>query len=635
MVISSPPDSISDPPAEDARHPEPAPIYQQRCDRFGERRAHYARISSRMANISITLVVVAVAALSIGLWRGMPLLLGLAALAAIGFAISYAYHTLIDRRHQRYDELRQINDEAFKRLRRDWATLPLRQPSSVSGDAHYANDLDVLGHASLQHLLNTTHTPTGQSTLQSWLIEPAAPATIRERQAAVAELAPLLDFRDELAFHGRQMGGAQVNYELFLRWVEGESWLSRRPWLVWLTRIMPLITIGSGLADATGIFDVPIWALSIWIHMALILTVGKQAEETIERVSARQSAFRVYAELFGLIGRQSFTTPALRRIQSDLTAGGLRADQQMRRLSRIMAFADFRFFLLFFPINLVTLWNFHVLWLLERWQHTTRDRIRAWLAAQGEIEALAALATLAFDQPSWIFPEIVEDRPPLVEAQGLGHPLLPDAARVCNDVSIGPPGTFLLVTGSNMSGKSTLLRAIGTNIALGLAGGPVCAERLTLPPIVLGTSMRVQDSLEQGVSYFMAELQRLKTVVDRAQQVRERPGWTLLFLLDEILHGTNTSERLIAARQIIRHLLSQGAIGAVSTHDLRLADAEGLADAAELVHFTETFTRGPEGVAMRFDYTLRPGIATTTNALKLMEIVGLPVDTAMEQPLER
>lgn len=634
MDIPSPTDSINSPTTDDARHHTPAPIYQQRCDRFAQRRAHYARISGRMANISITLVVVAVAALSVGLWRGMPLLLGLAALAAIGFALSYAYHTLIDRRHHRYDELWQINDEAFRRLRRDWATLPLRQPSSVSGDAHYANDLDVLGHASLQHLLNTAHTPTGQSTLQRWLIEPAAPATIRERQAAVAELAPLLDFRDELAFHGRQMGGAQVNYELFLRWVEGESWLSRRPWLIWLTRIMPLITIGSGLADATGLFDVPIWALSIWIHMALILTVGKQAEETIERVSARQSAFRVYAELFGLIGGQRFTAPALRRIQSELTADGQRADQQMRRLSRIMAFADFRFFLLFFPINLVTLWNFHVLWFLERWQRATRDRIRAWLGAQGEIEALAALAALAYDQPAWTFPEIVEDRPPLVEAQALGHPLLPDAARVCNDVRIGPPGTFLLVTGSNMSGKSTLLRAIGTNIALGLAGGPVCAERLTLAPIVLGTSMRVQDSLEQGVSYFMAELQRLKTVVDRAQQVRERPGWTLLFLLDEILHGTNTSERLIAARQIIRHLLSQDAIGAVSTHDLRLADAEGLADAAELVHFTETFTRGPEGIAMRFDYMLRPGIATTTNALKLMEIVGLPVDTLVEQPLD-
>jgi hypothetical protein len=622
MLISNPAKTTVA-PTDRANSRPPEPIYKERCERFAAQRAHYDRLSRRMANISITLVVIVVAALGLGLWRDMPPLLALAALSAIGFAISFAYHTRIDRLYHRYDELWTINDEAFRRLRRDWAALPLRQPPSVSGDTHYAADLDVLGHASLQHLLNTAHTPTGQSTLQGWLIAPAAAGTVRERQAAVAELAPLLDFRDDLAFHGRQIGGAQV---------EEDAWLSHRPWLIWLSRVMPLITIGSALADATGLFNVPIWAITIWVHMALILTVGKQVEATIERVSARQSAFRVYAELFGLIAGQRFTAAALRRIQAELTAEELRADQQMRRLSRIMAFADFRFFLLFFPINLVTLWNFHVLWALERWQRATRSHTRAWLAVQGETEALATLAALAFDQPNWTFPTIVEGGTPLVEAQALGHPLLPDAARVCNDVRLGPPGTFLLVTGSNMSGKSTLLRAIGTNIALAQAGGPVCAERLSLPPLVLGTSMRVQDSLEQGVSYFMAELQRLKTVVDRAQHVQQQPGWTLLFLLDEILHGTNTSERLIAARQIIRHLLSQGAIGAVSTHDLRLADAPGLAEAAELAHFSETFSRSPEGVTMRFDYKLRPGIATTTNALKLMEIVGLPVDAIEELP---
>lgn len=630
MVISNPTDSIDRPLADDTLTQAVEQVYHERCARFATHRAHFARISSRMANISITLVVVALIALIAGLWRGMTPILGLAGIAAIGFVFSFAYHTLIDRRHHRYDELWKINDEAFRRMKRDWAALPLRQPSSIAGDTHYANDLDVLGHASLQHLLNTAHTPTGQTTLQHWLIEPAAPTTIRARQSAVAELAPLLDFRDELAFHGRQMGSAQGNYELFLRWVEGEPWLIRQPWLVWLSRIVPAITLGSGLADLTNLFNVPIWAFTIWVNLALILTVGKRVEETIERVSARQSAFQVYAEMFQIIADQKFSAPALHRIQANLTAGDLRADQQMRRLSRIMAFADFRFFLLFFPIYLVTLWNFHVVWFLERWQQTARDRTRGWLAAQGEIEALAALATLTHDQPGWTFPEIVEDREPLVAAQGMGHPLLPNASRVCNHVTIGPTGTFLLVTGSNMSGKSTLLRSIGTNIVLALAGGPVCAERLALPPIVLGTSMRVQDSLEQGVSYFMAELQRLKTVVDRAQRVQQQPGWTLLFLLDEILHGTNTSERLIAARQIIRHLLSQEAIGAVSTHDLRLADAQGLAEAAELAHFTETFTRSPEGVAMRFDYRLRPGIATTTNALKLMEIVGLPVDDLEE-----
>jgi hypothetical protein len=626
MTIANQPAATSN-PGSSAAPPAHArePIYHERCARFAQQRDHYARISYRMANISIGLIVAALGGIGVGVWRDLPLLIAIGVVCAVGFVCSFAYHARIDRRHHRYAELWSITNEAFQRLKRDWNGLPLRQPPRVSGDTHYVIDLDVLGHASLQHLLNTTQTVVGQSTLQRWLVEPAAPATIRSRQAAVAELAPLLDFRDELAFHGRQMGKAQTAYELFLEWVESGSWFNRQTWLVGLTRILPLFTFGSAIADAAGWFNLPLWAVSIWAHMALILTVGKRVDETIERVSARQSAFRVYADLFHVITTQQFTSPALRRLQSDLTAGDLHADQQMRRLARIMAFADFRFFLLFFPIKLTTLWNFHVLWFLEHWQQTVGDRARIWLAALGEIEALAALATLAYDQPKWTFPDIVEGGTPLVAVGGLGHPLLADAARVCNDVTIGPPGTFLLVTGSNMSGKSTLLRAIGTNIALAQAGGPVCATHLTLPPIVLATSMRVQDSLEQGVSYFMAELQRLKTVVDRAHQVRSEGRRTLLFLLDEILHGTNTSERQIAARQIIRHLLDQDAIGAVSTHDLHLAEAPDLATTSQLVHFTETFTRGLAGVAMHFDYKLRPGIATSTNALKLMEIVGLPV----------
>jgi DNA mismatch repair ATPase MutS len=319
-----------------------------------------------------------------------------------------------------------------------------------------------------------------------------------------------------------------------------------------------------------------------------------------------------------------------------------------------MALADLRGWMFFYPIQIATLWNVHVLWLLERWQHAAGARARAWLAALGDFEALAALATLAHDNPSWIFPELYDpQRPttntqdgdqlldkqvaacafvdPKIEALNLGHPLLPPAACVGNDVTIGPPGTFLLVTGSNMSGKSTLLRAIGMNVVLAQAGGPVCATALRVPPLALASSMRVQDSLEQGISYFMAELQRLKEVVDTAAQVGQAGGIptngggrTPLFLLDEILHGTNTSERQIAARRIILHLLSLGATGAISTHDLALADAPEFAAISQSVHFTEKFTRGTDGLSMTFDYQLRPGIATSTNALKLMEMIGLP-----------
>ncbi len=204
--------------------------------------------------------------------------------------------------------------------------------------------------------------------------------------------------------------------------------------------------------------------------------------------------------------------------------------------------------------------------------------------------------------------------------------LKPEVA-VGNDVEIGPPGTFLLVTGSNMSGKSTLLRALGTNIVLAQAGGPVCARLLRLPPVVLATSIRVQDSLEQGVSYFLAELKRLKCVVDAAKRVRMEGDRTLVFLLDEMLHGTNTVERQIAARAVLAHLLDLGATGMVSTHDLDLVATPTLAGRSRLVHFTESFIEEADRPALTFDYTLRPGLATSTNALKLMEMVGLPVSS--------
>jgi DNA mismatch repair ATPase MutS len=223
--------------------------------------------------------------------------------------------------------------------------------------------------------------------------------------------------------------------------------------------------------------------------------------------------------------------------------------------------------------------------------------------------------------PGWALPEVVDARTDTVKqirASNLGHPLIPDDRRVGNDVEVGPPGTVLLITGSNMSGKSTLLRAIGVNAVLAQAGGPVCAAALRVPAADLETSIRVQDSLEHGLSYFMAALARLKGVLDRARHRDD--GRIVLYLLDEILQGTNTGERAIAVRGVARHLLKAGAIGAMTTHDLGLAAEEPLNTAGRLAHFTELVD---EHGAMTFDYRLRPGLATSRNALRLMRFIGI------------
>ncbi|HEY7350509.1 MAG TPA: hypothetical protein VH599_19530 [Ktedonobacterales bacterium] len=604
----------------------PEAIYHQRRAQFEQQRARYHHWSNINANVNVALVLSALLLLSLGIWFGGLTFFLLAAIFGLAFVAAYINLGRINQLEERYQTLWTLNDEGLHRLRRDWGRLPLRQPPLADLNHPYAADLDLLGHASLQHLLGTPNTPIGQANLQDWLLNPASPALAAKRQAAVAELAPQIDFRDTFALSGRLMGKTQPTYERFLEWAEGESWLAQRPWLIWLARLLPILALGLLGLQLGGLTRYPFWVPIFFANLALLALYLRQANAAIEGATERQRVFRAYADLFRQGATLPCAAPVLQRLQADLSADNLRADQQMLRLARMMPLSDIRRAMFFFLVQWLTLWDFHLLWLLERWQRRAGKHARAWLTALGEMEALLALATLAHDHPDWAFPGIGQDAPKPLIARSLGHPLLAPNVCVGSDVSIGPPGTFLLVTGSNMSGKSTLLRAIGTNVALAQAGGPVCAAQMQIQPITLATSIRVQDSLEQGVSYFMAELKRLKQVVDRAEQTRAAGGSALLFLLDEILHGTNTRERQIAVRHILRHLLKQEAAGAVSTHDLSLADAPEIKTLSQPVYFTESFTRGPEGPVMQFDYKLRPGIATSTNALKLLEIVGLGGD---------
>ena len=603
----------------------PEETYRVRAARFAAERDALHRRWNRVSNVRLVLFVLALVAAVAGLWLQASWLYALAGALAVGFLAAVAYHTALGARRRRSNELWAINDEGLRRARRDWATLPLRAPVNNDADApFFAGDIDLLGHASLQHLLSTPATHAGLATLRAWLLSPAAPQQIVERQVAAASLALLNDFRDQFALRARLMD-ARPDDEPFLEWAEGDGWLLARPWLVWGSRALGLLTVGALVAQLAFGASPFITLAFIFVNGLLTFGLARQVEDALGVMAASQDALGAYASLFALVAAHPPQSPLLERQRGALTRGDGDAVGQMRRLALIAGLASIRGSLFYLPIQFLTLWSFHVLWLQERWQRVAGRHVREWIAACGEIEALTALATLCHDQPAWAFPTISAGEAPVLDARGLGHPLLANSARVGNDVVIGPPGSFLLVTGSNMSGKSTLLRAIGLNVALAQAGAPVCATSMRLPPLALATSMRVSDSLEAGVSFFMAELQRLKQVVDAAAPARAS-GRTLLYLLDEILQGTNTSERQIAARRIIRHLVASGALGAVSTHDLSLADAPDLREARRAVYLTETVTRTPDGPAIHFDYALRPGVATSTNALVLLELVGLPSD---------
>ena len=587
--------------------------------------AEYERVNARwnlVANARLVAFLVAAAAAAWGLWGRAPVGWAVAGLFLGVFVLLAAHHAHLGKQRARLATTRTIQEEALARVDRRWGDLPLPWVPEVPADHPYAGDLDIVGRASLFQLLDTTATRMGRETLANWLLAPANSAEATGRQGAVAELAPLLDLRQEIELRGRIPSGAESDPQPFLTWAEDPHQLNDRRWLRAVAWIGPAAVVVLGIADLSGIITTPLWGVPFLVNLVVGATVARRAYATIAEVVTEQRAIAAYAGQLDVLAASNFTDPALRHLKEGLGAGERGAPAMLRRLGRLTGMAIPPSSVLYVPIQALTLWDVHVLFALERWKREGGRDARRWLTTLGEVEALGALAGARRDNPDWTFPRM-ETAGDTYRAALLGHPLLPDDARVRNDVTIGPPGTFLLVTGSNMSGKSTLLRAIGVNAVLAQAGGPVCAAVLTLPPVSLWTSARVQDSLERGVSFFLAELQRLKLIVDAAARANEQDGLRVMYLLDEILQGTNTAERSVAARRVIAYLVDQGAIGAVSTHDLALGDDPRLAESAVSVHFTDTVGEGPDAPPMSFDYRLRPGLATTSNALRLMRLIGL------------
>jgi hypothetical protein len=540
----------------------------------------------------------------------------------IAFAVLVVWHARVDERVAWFEALRQVNVWAYARSRRDWDGLPLTGPPAVIDLTHhrYALDLDLFGRASLAQWLGPSATQAGSSLLASWLLESADVPEIKRRQAAVAELAPADSWREELFARGVLATGERpANLDRFFAWAEGPGLFNGREtqWHAAVVTLTLVLWLLLGL-HVSGIVDTALWTVPLIAGLILSFATAHRVHGAFDRAGAGQRALTRYAGLFAHGLASPSGAERLREVHERLTAEGYSAPSCMRQLNRILGFAELRTgaAILHFPIQALTLWDFHVAFALDRWRRRAGRRVRAWIGALGELDALSSFATVGFDNPSWCTPEF--ETKAVLTAAGLGHPLLPDDRRIVNDVEIGPPGSVLVVTGSNMSGKSTLLRATGLNVVLAHAGAPACAVALRLPPSDLQASIRVQDSLELGLSYFMAALARLKAIVDAAEQPRQ--GRVLVYLLDEILQGTNSAERSIAVRGIIRHLLDAGAIGALTTHDLMVASDPPLDRAARLVHFTETVD---DSGSMSFDYRLRPGLATSRNALRLMQLIGI------------
>ena len=479
----------------------------------------------------------------------------------------------------------------------------------------YAADLDIFGPSSIFSHLCMARTGTGQAMLARWLTQAAPIAEIAERQRAVAELSSRLSLRRDL-----WLAGGTVRERV--REDALEDWLSGA-----LTRIPRWQRVVTGMLGALGLVALYAFANpeAIPVALAIVLvqrlwvrryrTLAKSVEAQVFR---RAYELRVIARSIKRLCGERFSDPRLMTLIAGLSDAGQPASRHIIRLVRLVDWLESRRNQLFAIPAFVLLLPEQLCFAIESWRAQHGASASRWLATIGEMEALASLATFAFEHPDFPFPQLAEQASaPALLATALGHPLIPASARVANDVRLDATCRLLVVTGSNMSGKSTLLRTVGVNAVLAMAGAPVCATSMTLTPMQLGASLRAQDSLEAGVSRFFAEIKRLHAILSMATG---KPP--VLFLLDEILNGTNSQDRREGAEAIIRQLLERGAMGLVTTHDLALsALADRQSSPGANVHFQDTL----EGDRLLFDYRLQPGVVTRRNALDLMRLVGIDV----------
>jgi len=529
------------------------------------------------------------------------------------FAVLLASHDRLLRRRELSRRGVGIYEHGLRRMEDRWIGTGIRGERFVSASHPYSGDLDIFGRGSLFELLCTARTPMGEACLAAWLSMPAEPAAIQARQAAVQDLRKRLDFREALATAGEEVRSA-LKPQVLTDWGDQPSQrVEQNAWaMAWG---MLACNLGACLYGLTGHG----WYLLIaLIALDTILLQKQRGRIRSVLISTDRPArqLELIAILMDKVEHETFEAPLLKEMQAELRAGDQPASQQIRRLQTLLTWMDLRKNLFFTLIDAILLWTVQFAFAIENWRAAHGRRLARWTQVLGEFEALNSLANYAYEHPADPFPEIAESGLSF-QAEGVSHPLLPAAQAIRNDVRLDADTRLYIISGSNMSGKSTLLRTLGVNTVLALAGAPVRAHRFALAPLHLGASLRTQDSLQGGISRFYAEIQRLRQIVDIS---REQPP--LLFLLDEVLHGTNSHDRRVGAEAVLRSLLRAGALGLLTTHDLTLTQIAADPDLHAInAHFEDTIVEGK----MHFDYHLRPGVVTRSNAIELMRAVGLEV----------
>lgn len=514
---------------------------------------------------------------------------------------------------RRCERAAALYQRGLERLDDRWAGKGATGDRFLTDSHPYARDLDLFGTGSLFELLSCARTHVGEETLAEWLLMPSPPEVVRARQEAVVELRPRLNLREDLALLGEGIHTGSEAQAL-------THWAAAPPWVVssgirWGARALTLFALLTVILWIAGFSWLPFLAALI-AGQVFAFSLRMPVQEVIRGVAGPGRELGLLSEVLRRLERESFLSPRLMHLRAALDVEGHPPSEQIARLKLLIDLLDSRRNMFFALISVILLWPLQCAMAIESWRQKSGPAVAHWLAAVGELEALSSLASYSYERPNDPFPEVI-DGEARFEGEGFGHPLLPEARNVRTDLFLSGSPAVLIVSGSNMSGKSTLLRTVGTNTILAQAGAPVRALRLRLSPLQVGASIRIQDSLQGGASRFYAEITRLRQIVNLT-------GGRLpvLFLLDEILHGTNSHDRRIGAEGVVSGLIQRGAIGLVTTHDLALTRiAEELPTQTANVHFEDHL----EGGRMTFDYLLRPGVLQRSNALELMRSVGLEV----------
>lgn len=597
-------------------------LYEKRKKVYDKVHDKQSRASNRISNLRL-LVIVAGIAISIFLYvtHNFILLASTVIVTLVAFVYLVIKHEGVIKNEEYSALLSKINDDSQKRLTGEWAEFADDGKEYIDENHNYSFDLDIFGAGSLFQFINTAKTYYGRQKLKALLT--AHPKNVEEiikRQKAVEELAGKFQWRQRFQSEGLAAQTKMQNPEDMVSWVRESNAFYRKGWVILGIRVLPAITILLLLiAWATGKVPYIIPAILLIAQFILLAFKRNERERSFKLTKKYREDISTYYYMIKRFEKHKFASELLKELQNSMrNSASQTAFKQVDKLSKLIESLNNRGNMFYAVINIVTLWDLQNLIALEKWKEKSGTYLGTWLNAIGSVEALASLSILRFDNPEWANPIIETSDGCIFEAKEMGHPLL-SGKRVSNDLDILPPVNSLLITGSNMSGKSTLLRAAGINLVLAYSGAPVCAKFFRTSLMELYSCMRVSDNLGKSISSFYAELIRIKNIVSAAGE-----GKKIFYLLDEIFKGTNSKDRHSGAKVLIKKLCSLNSIGMVSTHDLELCDLEAEYKAVRNYHFEEYYVND----RILFDYKLRPGGSTTRNAIYLMKLAGIDAEEA-------